>query len=942
MATKIGSDKGDMPDGDGQTVGLKTSGSFEPESTTSDHQPITIDEIDDKESLKSYLKTQPKKVSQIIAFRCSMRIVPYEWQIIFDPSVKYLVERLAVFNFRALLISIAAYTYPEDKIILSNLDNVVVASRKSFADSVMYSGVFPSDAVIAVAAMTADKAASAAALTANSSIGNFFDVWEFTRSDLRKIADGQDITLLPLWQGEKNSKTHNPFSDIMEQFDKRLPRNSPYRIIYDWYVAWLPLDENTQPRSIFDIETEIALARQDPGFWGEQKTKGGWGYDPEFDPDAVMDRIAELVQFPDHIQTSPQPIRNAKNSSHISDTYSELVGDSVNGNDDSLNRAPIALTLAARLNQIWDERQKSRDSSARWEDPFEAGFVVHVDAPWGGGKSTFTKYLTRILNPYRIKGPLPDWFDDLRASGTDFWQTYGRPWHIVEFNAWRHQHVTPPWWTFWQAIYKSCMTSVLWETNHRGPAWWHKYIHNKKPDTLPEPDDTYDYHWFGRRLWDWIYNGAADFIWQVCTTGFWVRSLLLVIFFALVYLLYDNGYLIFNSNDDGALDLGFANTTLTGLVTLLTVTSPILLKGVSFFSKGFLSGEASAEGNFSMGSDDPLRRFRNYFSKTIKRFRRPVLVIIDDLDRCNPDYIVELVRGMQTVLLSPRVVFILLGDRDWIEQAFAKYYADMNHIAENEKRGDEHEFGSKFVEKAIQLSMVLPDMQKQDKERFVRHILGVGSEKNEADAAATQALNEFDAELAVNLSRKNYAAREQANLELMEKIQSSDALPEAIKRSKIQELNKRASIKSSTDKNVEKATKHRLEAIADLLPPNPRQIKRIINTIVLLQEIARLIENVQIGDKRWQQLVRWIILADLYPKSWFTLSHQPELADKLYTGGAKSGFTKTIRNNDGAMSLLKFDNNYGENWQSDNRINAGAIAWLTKVMPPTSGQMLPP
>ena len=92
--------------------------------------------------------------------------------------------------------------------------------------------------------------------------------------------------------------------------------------------------------------------------------------------------------------------------------------------------------------------------------------MVHIDAPWGGGKTSFANYLKKILNPYRDATPLPVWFGNLPFNDKEQWpEDYRRPWHIVEFNAWKHQELSPPWWAFYQAIRKQGMRAVSKETN---------------------------------------------------------------------------------------------------------------------------------------------------------------------------------------------------------------------------------------------------------------------------------------------------------------------------------------------------------------------------------------------------------------------------------------------------------------------------------------------
>ncbi|WP_417427107.1 P-loop NTPase fold protein [Hoeflea sp.] len=156
------------------------------------------------------------------------------------------------------------------------------------------------------------------------------------------------------------------------------------------------------------------------------------------------------------------------------------VGDNVDGSVDYLQRSEIAFALAGQLNDVWDSMNPPPSpvipfDSAYWTGLFkrspkqtlEPGFVVHVDAPWGGGKTTFAQYLTQILNPYRLP-QLPKWLKDLPLGDAEKWkQSHRRPWHVVQFNAWQHEHVSPPWWVFYETIRKAATDAAVNETNQR-------------------------------------------------------------------------------------------------------------------------------------------------------------------------------------------------------------------------------------------------------------------------------------------------------------------------------------------------------------------------------------------------------------------------------------------------------------------------------------------
>ena len=105
---------------------------------------------------------------------------------------------------------------------------------------------------------------------------------------------------------------------------------------------------------------------------------------------------------------------------------------------------------------------------------------MHLDAPWGGGKTTFANFLARVLNPYGFETSGASFLrqrygnanigaiflDDPPLDGstkTDLmeWpEESRRPWVVVQFNAWRVEHCEPPWWVFYQTIREHCLAAV--------------------------------------------------------------------------------------------------------------------------------------------------------------------------------------------------------------------------------------------------------------------------------------------------------------------------------------------------------------------------------------------------------------------------------------------------------------------------------------------------
>jgi hypothetical protein len=640
-----------------------------------------------------------------------------------------------------------------------------------------------------------------------------------------------------------------------------------------------------------------------------------------------------------------------------------LLHDEPELNRDMLNRADLAFMLAARLNLVWDEMNdngevdqargidgaqvespnapnKEPNSTSRVSLDFEsalagrAGFVVHIDAPWGGGKTSFANYLTHILNPYSRPGPPPAWLQALPLVNEQNWpKAFRRPWHIAIFNAWQHQHLNPPWWCFYQAIRKQVFRSLAWEVNEQAG--------NSR---IPKPRPEYGYAGLPMRLVIGAENWVRETSWRLFTPNNLILLGIAAPTLSIATYAYVSGWFT---------DTGKPGAFLTALATLLTGGLSFVWATFSTLTTSLVPGTPDAARNYSLGAGDPLERFRRHFARTMRHLKRPVLVVVDDIDRCEPQFVVELVRGIQTILRSPRVVFLLLGDRNWIEQAFAEVHKAMKPI----DVGGEHSFGGRFVEKAIQLSLVLPAMPPDERSVYVKALLGLSSEVKVDPAENLDEQQREDVKQSIRelAETPDPMVRDKNAADIRERVKGFAAVSDEVKRVVVKSIDREMALRSAADKRVQAATRHRLEPIANVLPPNPRQIKRIINAIALYQEVARIRMSVQPETQRWRQLALWIVLMTEWPQTGTRLAEWPDLVTHVHDAKRKKiinirpepiaiSWTETIRANLEIMALLDFPR-YGamhdqlvpEDWR-DSTIDVDAIRELNIIIPPTSGK----
>jgi hypothetical protein len=338
------------------------------------------------------------------------------------------------------------------------------------------------------------------------------------------------------------------------------------------------------------------------------------------------------------------------------------------------------------------------------------------------------------------------------------------------------------------------------------------------------------------------------------------------------------------------------------IASLFTIISQSLVPALDFTTE-----------HKQIGVADPIGRFRRSFIRILRRANRPVLLIVDDIDRCDHKAVVEILRGFQTIVRSPRLFVIVLGDRTWIERAHEIYHKDFADIVV----GTETKLGARFVEKVFQLSFTLPAMKPAVRSQFTRTVLG---EQPTAPAAgkttaATDALTDLHQELKTAIALPATVAEREKSVE----DAKQKAIGSGATQAQVDALaNQRLVAAAAADADYKGEVFNILSQLADGMPNNPRQIKRIVNAFAIYEAVGRLYFNYQLtaqgskeGDlraRRWRQLAMWVTLSTEWPDIWRALARTPELIDvALAKALAKDNLQKKLlamQLDDGQRTLL--------------------------------------
>lgn len=107
-----------------------------------------------------------------------------------------------------------------------------------------------------------------------------------------------------------------------------------------------------------------------------------------------------------------------------------------------------------------------------------------------------------------------------------------------------------------------------------------------------------------------------------------------------------------------------------------------------------------------------IREFRNDFESLLKESNiKKLVVIIDDLDRCLPDTIIETLEAIKLFLFVPRTAFIIGADERLVEYAVKQRFPEF--------QGNKSEVGKDYLEKLIQYPVRVPPLGRAEMETYI-------------------------------------------------------------------------------------------------------------------------------------------------------------------------------------------------------------------------------
>jgi hypothetical protein len=451
---------------------------------------------------------------------------------------------------------------------------------------------------------------------------------------------------------------------------------------------------------------------------------------------------------------------------------------------DMLGRDYLATTLAMKLSELREMRA----------GPLKKGesFMVHIDGPWGSGKSTLFRFLKKQLE-----------------ATDDFL--------IVEINAWREQKVGLQWWTLHNALREAVEKDAV--RIARGTAW------------------------------AWIRA-------KVTSRAHVIQTRLVPFLSAIAVLIVGLFGLTLLANLD--LKAGAEMADSIGKIASLLVLG---LAGLSAAYRFLLPDSHRPAKDFVSAATNPMVEVRRLFGRTLGRTKKSAVFLIDDLDRCEAEYIVDFLSVIQTLVrdarqtvtgpdskaLPPGPYAFVAADGHWIRTSYEAHY---NTSRPAEVLG--RPLGYQFLEKIFQLQVRLPSISEATKQAFYESLLELqpssDSTAESQEVLKKEVLSQVrDATTGEDISRAAEGANQLTDAALRLEVLGTAAV-------------------RFSESNIQESTRHALAPYGKFLEPNPRSIKLFVNTYNVLRSL-RILEGLTSIPIRslalWAVLeIRWPLLAD--------------------------------------------------------------------------------
>ncbi|MEU8411766.1 P-loop NTPase fold protein [Amycolatopsis japonica] len=376
---------------------------------------------------------------------------------------------------------------------------------------------------------------------------------------------------------------------------------------------------------------------------------------------------------------------------------------------------------------------------------------------------------------------------------------------LVEFDAWRQARLGRPWWTLLTAARDAIAADRGW--------WGRRWL--RSAEVFARARRTGAPYAFAVLVLVLLVGGLAFWLWpRQGTAGGWSEAAKVV------------------------------GTVVAAMIPFWA--------GALVVSRFLLWNSARGAKLFEESGTNPMAEVSAHFSWLLGRTRKPLLFLIDDLDRCGYEEVVGLLDTVQTVFrnapgAASAPLFVVAADGAWLRKSYESKYPVFEHCVARPGKS----LGYLFLEKLFQITVPMPSFTTALRRLYIDRLLRI-SEGGDSEIASEAAL--------LRGRLRGEAGREREILDILDEA-SAAAKAELVG----------DATRALAQPVVREQTEHWLRKFAPLISDTPRGFNQFVNTYTAHRAI-RTLEGNTVGT---DTLALWCVVRVRWPDLFDHLEAEP-------------------------------------------------------------------
>ena len=241
-----------------------------------------------------------------------------------------------------------------------------------------------------------------------------------------------------------------------------------------------------------------------------------------------------------------------------------------------------------------------------------------------------------------------------------------------------------------------------------------------------------------------------------------------------------------------------------------------------------------------------IESFRKEFAELLFEAKIEHLVIlVDDLDRCLPSTVVEILEAIRLFLFIPKAAFVIAADQSMIQYSVSQHYPQISNISGMPSRASE--YSKNYLEKLVQVPFILPSLGHLATKVYVLLLM----------LQSAGIMESSDFESLKNLLHGKLRIPWEGNKIDFKTISEAISFKDE---------------KADVFKECLFVADQVFNLLAEATKGNPRQVKRFINTLLLYLQIA---EAMGLGKEvSIKPLAKLMLLERFKQEAWIKISQE--------------------------------------------------------------------